>query len=203
MFYDRVVYCYTRIFLILLRHQEMNERPTVANAASILFSMLLTFFNEGTRIDKHGTNVATSVARMTLKKRRVDLGTSAPAFEFFKVVLLLNWLPIKARVPCPFNYFVHSFFKSIMQNECKKSLSKCSSSRRGLEYAPPRKRVSWVWQLHLMLRLQLWRTGEYGVSIHCSWPNEYSVHQWPGRPGFNPKSSHAKDVKNGTWFRLA
>ena len=25
-----------------------------------------------------------------------------------------------------------------------------------------------------------------------------SVRQWPGRPGFNPRSSHTKDFKNGT-----
>ena len=25
-----------------------------------------------------------------------------------------------------------------------------------------------------------------------------SVRQWPGRPGFNPRSSHTKDSKNGT-----
>ena len=24
------------------------------------------------------------------------------------------------------------------------------------------------------------------------------VLQWPGRPGFNPRSSHTKDFKNGT-----
>ena len=25
-----------------------------------------------------------------------------------------------------------------------------------------------------------------------------SVRQWPGKPGFNPRSSHTKDFKNGT-----
>ena len=30
-----------------------------------------------------------------------------------------------------------------------------------------------------------------------------SVRQWPGRPGFNPRSRHAKDFKNGTWYLLA
>ena len=25
-----------------------------------------------------------------------------------------------------------------------------------------------------------------------------SVRQWPGRPGFSPRSSHTKDSKNGT-----
>ena len=24
-----------------------------------------------------------------------------------------------------------------------------------------------------------------------------------GRPGFNPRSSHTKDFKNGTWYHLA
>ena len=27
--------------------------------------------------------------------------------------------------------------------------------------------------------------------------------RWPGRPGFNPRSSHTKDFKNGTWYHLA
>ena len=31
----------------------------------------------------------------------------------------------------------------------------------------------------------------------------YHVRQWSGRPGFNPRSSHTKDFKNGTWSRLA
>ena len=30
------------------------------------------------------------------------------------------------------------------------------------------------------------------------WSCEYSVRQWPGRSGFNPRSSHTKDLKNGT-----
>ena len=30
------------------------------------------------------------------------------------------------------------------------------------------------------------------------WHNGYSIRQWPGRPGFNPRSSHTKDSKNGT-----
>ena len=30
-----------------------------------------------------------------------------------------------------------------------------------------------------------------------------SVCQWPGRPGFNPKLSHTKNLKNGTWCQLA
>ena len=25
-----------------------------------------------------------------------------------------------------------------------------------------------------------------------------SIHQWSGRPGFNPRSSHTKDLINGT-----
>ena len=39
------------------------------------------------------------------------------------------------------------------------------------------------------------------VFVH--WPNEYSVRQWSGRPRLNPRSSHTKDSKNGTWCRLA
>ena len=30
-----------------------------------------------------------------------------------------------------------------------------------------------------------------------------SVGQWTGRPGFNPRSRHTKDFKNGTWYLLA
>ena len=29
-----------------------------------------------------------------------------------------------------------------------------------------------------------------------------SVCQWSGRPGFNPRSHHTKDFKNGTWYLL-
>ena len=35
------------------------------------------------------------------------------------------------------------------------------------------------------------------------WPSGYSVHQWSGRPGFNPRSRHTKDFKNGTLYLLA
>ena len=30
------------------------------------------------------------------------------------------------------------------------------------------------------------------------WHNGSSVRQWPGRPGFNSRSCHTKDSKNGT-----
>ena len=41
------------------------------------------------------------------------------------------------------------------------------------------------------------------VSMYMSvylfgWPSGSSVRQWPGRPAFNPRSSHTKDFKNGT-----
>ena len=39
---------------------------------------------------------------------------------------------------------------------------------------------------------------EYTLFFPGHWPNEYSVRQWPGRPGFNPRLSHTKDSKNGT-----
>ena len=29
-----------------------------------------------------------------------------------------------------------------------------------------------------------------------------SVRQWSGRPGFNFRSCHTKDFKNGTWYLL-
>ena len=33
--------------------------------------------------------------------------------------------------------------------------------------------------------------------------HDLHVHQWSGRPGFNPRLSHTKDEKNGTSYRLA
>ena len=33
--------------------------------------------------------------------------------------------------------------------------------------------------------------------------NEQSVRQWSGRQGFDPRSSHTKDSKNGTYCCLA
>ena len=39
------------------------------------------------------------------------------------------------------------------------------------------------------------------VSVSNS--SDIGVRQWPGRPGFNSRSSHAKDSKNGTWFYTA
>ena len=36
------------------------------------------------------------------------------------------------------------------------------------------------------------------IYITGYWPSGLSVRQWPGRPGFNPRSSHTKDSKNGT-----
>ena len=32
------------------------------------------------------------------------------------------------------------------------------------------------------------------------WHNGYNVHQWPGRLGFNPRSSHTKDSKK--WYLM-
>ena len=37
-----------------------------------------------------------------------------------------------------------------------------------------------------------------GFCIVYFWPSWYSVHQWSGRPGFNPWSGHPKDFKNDT-----
>ena len=39
--------------------------------------------------------------------------------------------------------------------------------------------------------------------VPVDWPNEYCVHQWCGSPEFNPRSSHTKNSKNGTWCHLA
>ena len=35
------------------------------------------------------------------------------------------------------------------------------------------------------------------ILIISHWPSGQSVHQWSGRPGFSPRSSHTKDSKNG------
>ena len=34
--------------------------------------------------------------------------------------------------------------------------------------------------------------------MHVHFLSGQSVHLWPGRPGLSPKSSHTKDLKNGT-----
>ena len=41
--------------------------------------------------------------------------------------------------------------------------------------------------------------AEFGnYLLYPYWYNSYCVHQWSGRPGFNPRSIHTKDSKNGT-----
>ena len=42
--------------------------------------------------------------------------------------------------------------------------------------------------------------NSFSEILPVNWPNEYSVRQWSERPGFNPRSSHTKDTKNGTWW---
>ena len=39
--------------------------------------------------------------------------------------------------------------------------------------------------------------------VRARWPSGLSVRQCSGRPGFNPRLSHTKDFKNGTWYLLA
>ena len=34
--------------------------------------------------------------------------------------------------------------------------------------------------------------------MHSRTKNTWHTCVWPGRPGFNPRSSHTKDFKNGT-----
>ena len=41
---------------------------------------------------------------------------------------------------------------------------------------------------------------DYFVTPPGHWPNELSVCQWSGRPGFNPRSSHTKDSKK--WYLM-
>ena len=38
------------------------------------------------------------------------------------------------------------------------------------------------------------------INMHLlgHWPSEINVRQWSRRSGFNPRSSHTKDLKNGT-----
>ena len=38
----------------------------------------------------------------------------------------------------------------------------------------------------------------YVNSKPAHWPIGLNVRQWSGRPGFNPRSRHTKDFKNGT-----
>ena len=57
------------------------------------------------------------------------------------------------------------------------------------------------YQGHLWGVLLLCR-GSVGVFYSRSrlghWPNELNVRKWSGRPGFNSRSSHIRDSKNGT-----
>ena len=48
-----------------------------------------------------------------------------------------------------------------------------------------------------------WKSIVRFYIIPDHWPNESGVRQWSGRPGFNPRPSHTKDLKNDTWFHLA
>ena len=41
------------------------------------------------------------------------------------------------------------------------------------------------------------------LTTDMDWSSSLSVCQWPGRPEFNPRLSHTKDSKNGTWCHLA
>ena len=41
------------------------------------------------------------------------------------------------------------------------------------------------------------------IYIYNKYILDIYVRQLPGRPGFNPRSSHTKDSKNGTWCLLA
>ena len=52
---------------------------------------------------------------------------------------------------------------------------------------------------HVHLFKKKWISLLYSPDIGLA----VSVRQWPGRPGFNPRSSHTKDSKNGTWCLLA
>ena len=56
----------------------------------------------------------------------------------------------------------------------------------------------------------LWTSGDKKLRsrvsnefcIYAHWSCGLSIRQWSGRPGFNPRSHHTKDFKNGTWYLL-
>ena len=51
---------------------------------------------------------------------------------------------------------------------------------------------SWV----MRFQCKPWRKVVVAIlSRQFHWPSVYSVRQWSGRPGFNPKSSHTKDLR--------
>ena len=58
----------------------------------------------------------------------------------------------------------------------------------------------------IVLEAALFNTQHYKVWIKSrrtnystgNWQDGQSVRQWPGRPGFNPGSSHTEDSKNST-----
>ena len=74
--------------------------------------------------------------------------------------------------------------------------------------SPSKVKVLIVFSSHFQLYSVINRDSKvhnFASSLFCCWllwPNELSVHQWSGRPGFNPRSSHTKDLKNGTWCLL-
>ena len=69
--------------------------------------------------------------------------------------------------------------------------------------------------LQVSQNISKWRTLKVHIlegylDLTGHWHGGLNVCQWPGRPGFNPRSSHTKDSKNGTqkmvlkkWYRLA
>ena len=75
----------------------------------------------------------------------------------------------------------------------------------------------WVWQQDSALEGVLRICTLLSLAPLLPWPepagllhlvirrehHQHDLSQWHGRPGFNPRSSHAKDSKNGTWCYLA
>ena len=69
-------------------------------------------------------------------------------------------------------------------------------------------RSKYLFAFLLNLIFTMWSTESAKSSNHkvlffVDWSNEQSVHQWSVRLEFNPRLSHIKDLKNGTWCHLA
>ena len=59
-----------------------------------------------------------------------------------------------------------------------------------------KQKIAYIWAIHVFASKTLGETNS-------PWSGSgYSVPQWSGRPGFNPRSRHTKDYKNGTWYLL-
>ena len=60
-----------------------------------------------------------------------------------------------------------------------------------------------LWASKFLISSKIWLLFRNMLKLEfLHWRNELSVRQWFGRPGFNPRSSHPKGLKNGTGCHL-